>query len=191
VRLPGSADVGDQHETFGSRVFSVDTRARRETHGLTLRYTYRSLRDALALEELGDHYDALRQARSGVRYRLRADSISAQSGHAVGLRWLGLGVVGALSWGLIRRIAPRRRVAGGHRRRPQGESPADAVVVGGDGEVERQVRSLACACGAAYVSATVERSGFTYDESRMTVAAVQCSGCGLVRHVYFHVVPVQ
>lgn len=189
-KFPEDANVEESSSVTETPAFRFEAVIDSNGDTVTIRQTLKALRDAVDAKDVPDHLTKLSEVWSTIGFHFAPEGAQkpreTASDTSLPAWGVGLAVVAvfvatcvALAIGKRRDSAPALRFAFA-----PGESPASALSIAREDEIDTHLAELACACGATLTSAPdVQRA--LYAEREMMIATRQCNRCGKEQSVYF------
>lgn len=198
-RFPEPPDSEPTSDVVESPAFRYEMHADRSGNTVTIRYSLRSLRDAIAPAEVAAHLTRIAQVRRSIGFDInRPEGPAAPSPGAT-----AAGSAGRWFWGTFALVSfvglcvavvlPRRRSS----RRPSvaslampraafapGDAPASALVARNEQAAHAIAAEFRCACGKEFLyDGEIQRA--RYGERDLAIVTGRCEACGRDRAIYF------
>lgn len=190
--FPEDVNVDESTSVTETAAFRYEAVVDSNGNTVTIRQSLRGLRDFVDAKAVPDHLTKLSEVWSTIGYHFTPPGAARQQpretteGNSLPKWGVGFGVAGVfvaicvfLATGRRRGGAPALRFAFA-----PGESPASALAIAREDDIDTHLADLACTCGGLHYSAPdVQRA--LYAEREMMIVTRQCAQCGKEQSVYF------
>jgi hypothetical protein len=189
--FPDDPDIEKTSSVTETPAFRFESVVDANGRTVTIRQTLRGLRDSVDAKDVPDHLTKLAEVWSTIGFHFapagarktvpaKSDDVVPKWGVALFVVATFVGLCVFLATGKRRGpAAPEMRFAFA-----PGESPASALTIAREDEIDTHLAELSCACGGMHYSAPdVQRA--LYAEREMMIVTRHCGTCGKEQSVYF------
>lgn len=194
VRFPAAYESTPDHRVLEDATLKLESDYRSDGNVVTIRYALETKRDTVPAAEVAEYLAMLERVddamRWGVDQRAKPSPDAPKKKEAYHpfygfLVVCGIWVVWVVGRGLVDRVRSARRQRRVTPRR--GETPATALRVQSDAEIESEIAKARCACGARWSGMGTERvwSEAAYEGRRVSAVRTSCPSCGDWTRIWF------